>query len=84
MLNIINMNIIKGKNVALEYEMGMPWITKDGVTVCKNIMLKEWGAELGSSLLRSVSHNINELAGDGTTTATILANSIIYEGLKYV
>jgi chaperonin GroEL len=61
----------------------MPKITKDGVTVGKNIMLKDRGEELGAALIRSVGHKLNTLAGDGTTTSIVLATAIIREGLKY-
>ena len=67
----------------LEYELGSPKITKDGVTVAKNIMFGNRPQELGSQLVRSVCHDTNLFAGDGTTTATILATAIIEEGLKY-
>jgi chaperonin GroEL len=67
----------------LEYEKGNPKITKDGVTVAKNCMLKDRGEEIGSYLIRGVSNSLNNLAGDGTTTATLLTTAIIKEGLKY-
>ncbi len=73
-----------GQNVVVEYEKGNPKITKDGVTVAKNCMLKDRGEEIGSQLIRGVSHSLNNLAGDGTTTATVLASAIIKEGMKYV
>ena len=66
-----------GRNALLEYEVGEPKITKDGVTVAKNIMLKNREHEMGCELLRRVGHNTNEYAGDGTTTATLIAKSII-------
>ncbi len=72
-----------GRNVALEYEKGVPKITKDGVTVGKNVMLTERGEELGAALMRSVGHNLNTLAGDGTTTSIVLATAIVKEGMKH-
>eukprot|EP01016_Furgasonia_blochmanni_P017550 TRINITY_DN2028_c0_g2_i2.p1 TRINITY_DN2028_c0_g2~~TRINITY_DN2028_c0_g2_i2.p1 ORF type:complete len:652 (-),score=51.85 TRINITY_DN2028_c0_g2_i2:221-2062(-) len=72
------------KNVAIDYEMGQPKITKDGVTVAKNVMLSERVSEIGANLLRRVSHTTNMYAGDGTTTSTLLASEILNEGLRLV
>ena len=66
-----------GRNSVLEYEKGWPKVTKDGVTVGKNIMLADRDQEVGSRLLRQVAGNQNKLAGDGTTTAIILATAIV-------
>ncbi|KRX00206.1 GroEL-like apical domain [Pseudocohnilembus persalinus] len=74
----------KGRNVLLEYELGEPRITKDGVTVAKAIMFRDHFQEIGASLIRQASGNTNNFAGDGTTTSTLLTSSIIEEGVKYV
>ena len=74
----------KGRNVALGREYGSPVITKDGVTVAREISLKDKYQNLGAQLLREVSVKTNDIAGDGTTTATILAQAIAREGVKNV
>jgi chaperonin GroEL len=74
----------KGRNVVIEKSFGAPRITKDGVTVAKEIELKDKYMNLGAQLLREVASKTNDLAGDGTTTATVLAQSIVREGLKSV
>lgn len=74
----------KGRNVIIEQSYGPPKITKDGVTVAKSITLKEKMENLGASLLQNVASKTNEVAGDGTTTATILARAIVTEGLKCI
>ena len=73
-----------GRNVALEYEAGDPKITKDGVTVAKAIEFSDRFANMGASLVKSVANKTNDEAGDGTTTATILARIIFKEALKKV
>ena len=74
----------KGRNVAIEKSFGAPLITKDGVTVAKEIELKNKFENMGAQMVKEVASKANEEAGDGTTTATVLAQSIYYEGLKYV
>ena len=74
----------KGRNVVLERSYGAPRITKDGVTVAKEIELSDRFENLGAQLIRSVASKTADLAGDGTTTATVLAQSIVREGLKAV
>jgi chaperonin GroEL len=74
----------KGRNVVLEKSYGAPRITKDGVTVAKEIEMSDRFENLGAQLIRSVAAKTNDLAGDGTTTATILAQSIVREGIKAV
>ncbi|OUJ13676.1 chaperonin GroEL [Acetobacter sp. DsW_063] len=74
----------KGRNVVIDKSFGAPRITKDGVTVAKEIELSDKFENLGAQLLREVASKTNDLAGDGTTTATVLAQSIAREGLKAV
>ena len=74
----------KGRNVILEKKFGAPHITKDGVTVAKEIELEDPFANMGAQLVREVASKTNDNAGDGTTTATVLAQSIIGVGLKNV
>jgi chaperonin GroEL len=74
----------KGRNVVLDKKWGSPTITKDGVTVAKEIELKDPYENMGAQLLREVASKTNDVAGDGTTTATVLAQAIINEGLRYV
>ncbi|MBC7341511.1 MAG: chaperonin GroEL [Clostridia bacterium] len=74
----------KGRNVVLERKFGSPVITKDGVTVAKEIELKDPYENLGAQLCREVASKTNDVAGDGTTTATVLAQRIVLEGLKNV
>ncbi|MGI9950870.1 chaperonin GroEL [Moorellaceae bacterium AZ2] len=74
----------KGRNVVLERKFGSPVITKDGVTVAKEIELKDPMENMGAQLCREVASKTNDVAGDGTTTATVLAQSIMLEGLKNV
>ena len=74
----------KGRNVVIEKSFGAPRITKDGVTVAKEIELEDKFENMGAQMLREVASKTNDLAGDGTTTATVLAQSIVKEGAKYV
>ena len=74
----------KGRNVVLEKKFGSPTITKDGVTVAKEIELEDPFENMGAQLCKEVASKTNEIAGDGTTTATVLAQSIVNEGLKNV
>lgn len=74
----------KGRNVVLERSFGAPLITKDGVTVAKEIELKDKIENIGAQLVKDVASKANDAAGDGTTTATVLAQSIVTEGLKSV
>jgi len=74
----------RGRNVAIEQPYGAPKITKDGVTVAKNIEFAEKYENVGAQLVRSVANKTNDVAGDGTTTATVLARAIFQEGSKAV
>lgn len=74
----------KGRNVVIEKSFGAPQITKDGVTVAKNIEFKDKHMNLGAQLVRSVANDTNNIAGDGTTTATVLTRAIYSEGIKAV
>jgi chaperonin GroEL len=74
----------KGRNVVIEKSFGAPRSTKDGVTVAKEIELTDKFENLGAQLIREVASKTNDKAGDGTTTATVLAQAIVVEGLKYV
>src|SRR3546814_3130584 len=74
----------KGRNVVIEKSFGAPRITKDGVTVAKEIELKDKFENMGAQMLREVASKQNDKAGDGTTTATVLAQSIVREGSKAV
>ena len=74
----------KGRNVVLDKGFGSPTITKDGVTVAKEIELKDKIENVGAEIVKEVASKTNDIAGDGTTTATVLAQSIINEGLKVV
>ncbi|KAJ2986772.1 hypothetical protein NUW54_g9638 [Trametes sanguinea] len=74
----------KGRNVIIEQPFGGPKITKDGVTVAKSITLKDKFENLGARLVQDVASKTNEIAGDGTTTATVLARAIYSEGVKNV
>ncbi len=74
----------KGRNVVLEKSFGAPRITKDGVTVAKEIELKDRYQNIGAQMVREVASKTNDVAGDGTTTATVLAQAIVREGLKSV
>jgi len=74
----------KGRNVVLQRTWGAPAVTKDGVTVAKEILLKDDLANMGAQMVKEVANRTNEEAGDGTTTATVLAQAIVKEGVKYV
>jgi chaperonin GroEL len=74
----------KGRNVVLEKKFGSPVVTKDGVTVAKEIELEDPIENLGAKMVREVASKTSDVAGDGTTTATVLAQAIFREGLKYV
>ncbi len=74
----------KGRNVVIDKSFGAPRITKDGVTVAKDIELSDKFENMGAQMLREVASKTNDVAGDGTTTATVLAQSIVREGMKSV
>src|SRR5476649_2470851 len=74
----------KGRNVIIDKSYGAPRITKDGVTVAKEIELKDKFENMGAQMVREVASKTNDLAGDGTTTATVLAQAIVREGMKSV
>jgi len=74
----------KGRNVVIEKSFGAPRITKDGVTVAKEIELADKFENMGAQMVREVASKSSDIAGDGTTTATVLAASIVREGVKYV
>lgn len=77
-------SIMQGRNVILEQSWGSPKITKDGVTVAKAIELKDRFQNVGAKLVQDVANNTNEEAGDGTTTATVLARAIAREGFERI
>lgn len=74
----------KGRNVLIEQSYGSPKITKDGVTVAKSIVLEDKFENLGARLVQDVASKTNDVAGDGTTTATVLARAIFSEGLRNI
>ena len=74
----------KGRNVVLERSFGGPTVTKDGVSVAKEIELKDKFANMGAQMVKEVASKTSDIAGDGTTTATVLAQAIVREGFKYV
>ena len=74
----------RGRNIVLERKFGSPTITKDGVTVAKEIDLKDPLENMGAQMVKEVASKTSDVAGDGTTTATVLAQSIYQEGLKMV
>ncbi|OYT72823.1 MAG: molecular chaperone GroEL, partial [Armatimonadetes bacterium JP3_11] len=74
----------KGRNVVLDRKWGAPIITKDGVTVAKEIELSDPWENMGAQLCREVASKTNDVAGDGTTTATVLAQALVNEGMRYV
>lgn len=74
----------KGRNVVLEKSFGAPRITKDGITVAKEVELADRFENMGAQMVREVASKTNDIAGDGTTTATVLAQAIVHEGIKAV
>ena len=74
----------KGRNVVIEKKFGSPTITKDGVTVAKEIDLKDGLENIGAQMVREVASKTSDVAGDGTTTATVLAQAIYREGVRTV
>src|SRR3569623_2485143 len=74
----------KGRNVVIDKSFGAPRITKDGVTVAKEVELEDKFENMGAQMVRSVASKTNDVAGDGTTTATVLAQSLVNEGIKLV
>ena len=74
----------KGRNVVIEKSFGAPIVTKDGVTVAKEIELEDKFENMGAQMVREVAAKTSDVAGDGTTTATVLAQAIFHEGAKLV
>ena len=74
----------KGRNVVLDKKWGAPTITNDGVTIAKEIELEDHYENLGAQLAKEVATKTNDVAGDGTTTATVLAQALVHEGLRNV
>src|ERR1044072_2736866 len=74
----------KGRNVVLDKKFGAPTITNDGVTIAKDIELDDPFENIGAQLAKEVASKTNDIAGDGTTTATVLARAIVHEGLRNV
>ncbi|MDP1756030.1 MAG: TCP-1/cpn60 chaperonin family protein, partial [Pseudohongiella sp.] len=74
----------KGRNVVLDRSYGAPTVTKDGVSVAKEIELKDKLENMGAQMVKEVASKTSDIAGDGTTTATVLAQSIVNEGMKFV
>ncbi len=74
----------KGRNVIIEKKFGAPLVTKDGVTVAKEIDLKDPWENMGAQMVKEVATKTSDVAGDGTTTATVLAQAIFHEGLRYI
>jgi chaperonin GroEL len=74
----------KGRNVVIEKSFGAPTITKDGVSVAKEIELKDKFMNMGAQMVKEVASKTSDVAGDGTTTATVLARSMLIEGIKAV
>src|SRR5256714_15525288 len=74
----------KGRNVVIDKKFGAPTVTKDGVTVAKEIELTDPLENMGAQMVKEVATKTSDLAGDGTTTATVLAQAIFREGLKHV
>src|SRR5574340_391408 len=74
----------KGRNVAIDKKFGSPSVTHDGVTVAKEIVLEDPFENMGAQLLKEAATKTNDVAGDGTTTATVLAQAIVTEGLRNV
>lgn len=83
--NAVNITLgPKGKNVALKSEFSSPVIINDGVSIAKEIQLDDEIENLGAELLKEVALKTNDIAGDGTTTATVLAHSMVKEGMKNI
>ena len=74
----------KGRNVVLDKKYGTPLITNDGVTIAKDVELDDNFENMGAQLVKEVATKTNDVAGDGTTTATVLAQAMIQEGLKNI
>src|SRR5256712_6411439 len=74
----------KGRNVVLDKKWGAPTITNDGVTIAKEIDLDDPFANMGAQLVKEVATKTNDIAGDGTTTATVLAQALVHEGMRNV
>ncbi|MHB8331729.1 MAG: TCP-1/cpn60 chaperonin family protein, partial [Candidatus Dormibacteria bacterium] len=74
----------KGRNVVLDKKFGSPTITNDGVTIAKEIDLEDPFENMGAQLVKEVASKTNDIAGDGTTTATVLASAMINEGFRHV
>src|ERR671925_976063 len=74
----------KGRNVVIDKKFGSPTVTKDGVTVAKEVELEDEIENMGAQMVKEVATKTSDNAGDGTTTATVLAQSIVAEGMKYV
>src|SRR3954465_9062541 len=74
----------RGRNVVIEKKFGAPTITNDGVTIAKEIELEDHYENLGAQLAKEVATKTNDVAGDGTTTATVLAQALVHEGLRNV
>src|SRR3990172_8499544 len=74
----------KGRNVVIDKKFGSPTITKDGVTVAKDIELKDNNEDMGAQMIKEVASKTSDVAGDGTTTATVLAPAIFPESLKNI
>src|SRR6202050_4755466 len=74
----------KGRNVVIEKKFGAPTITNDGVTIAREVELEDAFENMGAQLVKEVATKTNDVAGDGTTTATVLAQALIREGLKNV
>ena len=74
----------KGRNVVIESGYGSPTITKDGVTVAKEVELEDKMENIGAELVKEVASKTNDVAGDGTTTATVLAQAMVSEGIKNI
>src|SRR5437773_10226763 len=74
----------KGRNVALDNKFGAPTVTHDGVTVAREIELYDPFENMGAQLLKEAATKTNDIAGDGTTTATVLAQAIVHEGLRNI
>ena len=74
----------KGRNVVIDKKWGAPTITNDGVSIAREVELEDPFENMGAQLVKEVATKTNDVAGDGTTTATVLAQAIVREGMKYV